>query len=240
MKKAKKRIVSLLMVLLLFTVSALNVLAYNGPAETAQRTSAEAKVLDSETIITELSKLKNEFPEADISVAEAIDFANEMAKLPVQERIDYYKKLYEEGPKEEYMKRNPDGRYTVLRVYAPLGIEWAEFTPGSSTVSSGITYYTGSKVKIHNLIDFLYLNIQYNINHYEYSSGVGVVTSAYSLGGNGNGVFTPGNLSFLQTSGTQVIVRTEIFQLMDGEIESVGVVRNTFNINTRSSSSTWI
>ena len=204
MKKNLKRISLILLILAIFVV-------FSRPALAAGTRESGAMIKDS--IVKEIIKLNTLFPEAHLSVEEALEEAKRIAALPEDEQAQYYQELKSSTDPKYYFKRLDDGGFEELYVYSPAATEHKSFTPGSATASGTVVIYTGSKVSVSNLLGNLLLNVHYYIDHIrDNSTSTGTVVSVYSASGNGNGIITLGYPEIMQSSGTQARVRYEMFE----------------------------
>jgi len=132
-----------------------------------------------QTTRSKYNELKQEFPEAEISVEKMLEFQYTLSQMAPEELAEYIKEVYSEGPVAVYINREPDGSYSQLEVFSVGLAQSSGWSPGTKTVSGSVTYYTGSTVYVHDLFGILGLGISYKIDHRK-ENGYGVVTSYYT------------------------------------------------------------
>lgn len=193
--------------------------------------------LTEESFKSAINRINHDYPEAKIDITEALECALLLSKMSAYEQKEYISELKEHGVARVY--KNENG---TLVVYSPAVIESCVLYEGTKTTINGITYYTGSTVSVTNLRGLALVNAQYSVNHNRNSSYVGNVTSVSSFTGNGNGLITLGSWYYDQTSGSQAIVRVEIWDsgASSGYPTYIADCSITFNASTFQISTAWI
>ena len=225
----KKMVKCICVLVVMGIVFSLPVAAYD-KNEVLQDNAGTVSIMTPEMAVREIEAMKEEFPEAQLSAAAAKEFATKMSPLSVEEQLAYYAELKKAGPKQTLEKVYSDGRIVTLDVYSPMVATQKTFTPGSIRDGGSVTYYTESRIDVKNLTGSFGMNVHFYVDHYKYDYGVGQVSNTYLLGGTGNGVLLP-SLSYLQKTGSQAIIRAEIYltgAVSDNTPGKMGESRITF------------
>lgn len=212
-KTMTKKLFAVLVALCIVISAGSSALAYDEP-RLKEADELKFYEIGKETIIETITEFKKEFPEADISIDEALALAEEHSKMTTDERINYYRSLKEQGPRKVYSKTRPDGSEVTLLVYTSAFSEVRDRTLGTLQTYGSTNYYSGTKVWVKNLFDFWTLNVHYYVDHYHNpTSSTGSITSTYSPSGNGSMLVTPGYPYIYNSTGAYSDVRYELYQI---------------------------
>lgn len=208
-----KKAVALLITLCMVLAISPSALAYESPEKTGYKETPCADAEFQETIIESICAFKKDFPEANISIEQSLEYAAQRANAPLEERLADVTRALESGPEYVYTKTLEDGSVITLEVYSPWLIQETGTTPGTEVTNGTTTYYTGTKVWVHHLVDFWSCIIYYYVDYYydEYYDVAGI-TNAYSPFAHGSIQVTLGNPYFVSTSGTYSEIRVELYQ----------------------------
>lgn len=239
-----RKLFAVLVALCVVISASSSALAYDEP-RLKETNEMELYEIGKETIIETITEFKKEFPEADISIDKALTLAEEHSIMTKEERIDYYKTLKKQGPTQVYSKTLSDGNEITLKVYSDSLFEETGITLGTKNTYGVTDYYTGTKVWVKHLFDFLTCNVHYYVDHYRspnyYTGGI---SNTYSPSGNGNVLVTLGYPYIYNSSGAYSDVRYEVYQIEmlggDQPPSYLGTASITFDALSFAVESQWV
>ena len=182
-----KKAIAVIMILALF-ISSITCAYATDTQGNGEYDEKAFKQVSIEELREKLTDISVKFPEARINVEADIEYARQLADMPVREQLDHYRDLVERGPIETYKHVEEDGSYAVLNIYGPLALASYGADMGASTLVGNDVIYSGTKVWADHICNILLAYAWYYVNHtysYEYLCGWlnGLPYSVYSYGG---------------------------------------------------------
>ena len=209
-KKAKSNAYRIAIIVITMII----LLSLSSPAFAHDYEKDENPFLDDARIIDAINTVNKEFPEANLSVDDALEEANLIKEYSYSEILLYLKTLFAAGPKETFVRKDVNGDIAVLDVFSPLVQASHGFNLGSPSVSGYVTTYTGTKVWANGIYAILFTEAggyaEYYIDHY-YNSALdsGWVTNTYGLYYTGGARIYLTGASIVQGSGAYSAVEYE-------------------------------
>ncbi|MBR4743487.1 MAG: hypothetical protein IK082_04765 [Oscillospiraceae bacterium] len=244
----KRKIICLTLVAIFVLVFSMNVFATNNntiPVEedndVLNEVFANYRLIDKESLVKDIIEMNKKYPEARLSVEEALEEYEKIAGLSVAEQIEYFKEINTGVPVSRFVRESKDGSYSVLSVRNSLAYFEVGRTLGTSSYSNGITTYQGTQVWAHNIYYMPGANASYYVNHFfNYPASYGRVTSLYSVSGSGGYPIAVGGGEIVSSSGEIAAVKYLMIDMSGGYNIGYAYEKLSFNATTKTASLTTL